>query len=43
MVSHRAEVRVVTPHTCPAVSIISVAYSCPLYLIVLEKVFSMVG
>ena len=30
-------------HTCPAVSIISVVYSCPLYFIVLEKVFSIVG
>jgi len=29
--------------TCPAVSIISVVYSWPLYFIVLEKVFSMVG
>jgi len=32
-----------TGHTCPAVSIISVAYSWPLYLIVFEKVFSIVG
>jgi hypothetical protein len=30
-------------HTWPAVSIISVAYSWPLYLMVLWKVFSMVG
>lgn len=29
--------------TCPAVSMISVAYSCPLYLMALLKVFSMVG
>lgn len=38
-----AVIMIVVAHTCPAVSMISVAYSWPLYLITLEKVFSMVG